>query len=572
MRVLMPVHWGWLVVAFLLDGATCSGVDPVSISTVPTGSSLVEAQFSTDSTLLRLQLAASYKQSAHRFLHLGDNTKAIACFTAARAWLRGCEATSPVYDQCVVGAAEVLASLGGLVINMDTPAACCAGREVFAWVRDRPDLWGMARETLASMSIWRACPALHSLTPAGVEHFSTLACTPLALARNAETIISSFDYTQGELFGDRTDVPYASAAHDLELVPRFRFTSELWDYGRGGHELKQHIDEPTRAYIDHRNISLGFTEMFHSCLPLQTPSHPLFALVPKTKHFLCVWRRHVELFSMVSAIFMSTLDIDKHGSGRAGLPRSRPKLHVLGEDPRLFEFRGRHYFSMQRVTEEVGHRYSETSVEQVFRNFLVDAETGRTVLLKKPDLGAPYACSFAPDGKNWTPFIYEGELYFIYMILPLAILKCDMITGDCDWVPTPRSEGKVEEVGALRGGSFAKVFNGRSLVGFGHATLSSAQHSPFLFVIDMVTYQMELSFMDPGTRSTPFYGFTYMDPTSFWQEDEGDGTVKTYVMCTLRAAPDYLSFDQAHHQTVIFEARSSLLGRVSSDVSYGAGC
>ena len=180
--------------------------------------------------------------------------------------------------------------------------------------------------------------------------------------------------------------------------------------------------------------------------------------------------------------------------------------------------------------------------------------------------------SFAPDGKNWTPFIYEGELYFIYMILPLALLKCDMITGDCDWVPTPRSEGKVEEVGALRGGSFAKVFNGRSLVGFGHATLSSAQHSPFLFVIDMVTYQMELSFMDPGTRSTPFYGFTYMDPTSFWQEDEGDGTVKTYVMCTLRAAPDYLSFDQAHHQTVIFEARSSLLGRVSSDVSYGAGC
>ena len=35
--------------------------------------------------------------------------------------------------------------------------------------------------------------------------------------------------------------------------------------------------------------------------------------------------------------------------------------------------------------------------------------------------------------------------------------------------------------------------------------------------------------------------------------------VKTYVMCTLRAAPDYLSFDQSHHQTIIFQAESKLL-------------
>ena len=100
----------------------------------------------------------------------------------------------------------------------------------------------------------------------------------------------------------------------------------------------------------------------------------------------------MELFSMVSAIFISTLDMHLRESGRLGLPKSHPNLLVLGEDPRLFEFRGRHYFSMQRVTEEVGHRYSETSGEQAFRNFLVDAETGRTVLLKKPDMGEPYVC------------------------------------------------------------------------------------------------------------------------------------------------------------------------------------
>lgn len=178
--------------------------------------------------------------------------------------------------------------------------------------------------------------------------------------------------------------------------------------------------------------------------------------------------------------------------------------------------------------------------------------------------------SFAPDGKNWTPFVHKDELYFIYTMLPFTLLKCDVLSGDCSWIPTPQSENHGDQVGALRGGSYARVFNDRSLVGFGHATLSSAQHSPFLFVLDLVTFKMQLSFMDSRMRSTPFSGFSYMDPTSFWQEEEevevadakDEGTrisVRTFVMCTLRASPDYLSFDQSHHQTIIFEAQSSLL-------------
>ena len=87
----------------------------------------------------------------------------------------------------------------------------------------------------------------------------------------------------------------------------------------------------------------------------------------------------MELFSMVSAIFTSTLDMHLRESGRLGLLKSHPNLLVLGEDPRSFRIPRPALFFMQRVTEEVGHRYSETSAEQVFRNFLVDAETGRTV-------------------------------------------------------------------------------------------------------------------------------------------------------------------------------------------------
>ena len=155
-------------------------------------------------------------------------------------------------------------------------------------------------------------------------------------------------------------------------------------------------------------------------------------------------------------------------------------------------------------------------------------------------------------------------------MLPLTLLKCDVFTGDCIWVPVKSPEKQLSDVGALRGGSYAKVFNERKLVGFGHATLSSAQHSPFLFILDLIDFKMELSFMEPKMRSTPFSGFSYMDPTSFWQEEEevevadakDEGTrisVRTFVMCTLRASPDYLSFDQSHHQTVIFQAESKLL-------------
>lgn len=159
-------------------------------------------------------------------------------------------------------------------------------------------------------------------------------------------------------------------------------------------------------------------------------------------------------------------------------------------------------------------------------------------------------------------------------MLPLTLLKCDVFTGDCIWVPVKSPEKQLSDVGALRGGSYAKVFNERKLVGFGHATLSSAQHSPFLFILDLIDFKMELSFMEPKMRSTPFSGFSYMDPTSFWQEIqsekqvygenqitpvESQKVVKTYVMCTLRAAPDYLSFDQSHHQTIIFQAESKLL-------------
>jgi hypothetical protein len=192
------------------------------------------------------------------------------------------------------------------------------------------------------------------------------------------------------------------------------------------------------------------------------------------------------------------------------------------------------------------------------------------------------------------------------------------------------------------------------VIGFGHATLSSAQHTAFFFAINLECLgpnrvdpssssssssscdnnredpnrdsshgrgggkrfergrendPLSLSFMPAHSYATPFAGFSYMDPTSFWissssssssssqenqsggggggggggnfaqlktttttkeeEEEEGGGGgegegMRLFVMCTLRAAPDYLSFDPSHHQTVIFEAKTDLLDMILS--------
>ena len=369
-----------------------SDLNMLSINVVPSISSVHETEFSTDPTVLRTQLAMSYMHSAHRFLHIGDNTKAIACYAASRGWLRGCTPSSTGFGRCIVLAINTLLNLGELIFGIDRMAACCAGREVLTWSRGHPPIWQQSRDSLIHLKLWHSCPSLNQMTPQNTESYDQLKCKPLALAMNAESIISSVDYSQSDLFENRTDVPYRSAAKDLRLTPIFRFTPEQWDYGIGDAQLIKRIEEPMRVYIERRNLSLGFTEMFHSCIPLGQIHTTVFPSSNPKPTLFCAWRRHMELLSMVSAIFVSTLDMNRLRPGKVDLPKSRPKLLVTGEDPRLFRFRGKFFFSMQRVTDEVGHRYSDASAEQVFRNYLVEVDTGRTILLKKPAQGDPYVC------------------------------------------------------------------------------------------------------------------------------------------------------------------------------------
>ncbi|KAI5958368.1 hypothetical protein KGF57_002725 [Candida theae] len=64
---------------------------------------------------------------------------------------------------------------------------------------------------------------------------------------------------------------------------------------------------------------------------------------------------------------------------------------------------------------------------------------------------------YAKIEKNWTPFISPNEeshnkLKFIYSLVPLEVLVCDIDTAVCDFLQNPQKKKK-DYVGALRGGT-----------------------------------------------------------------------------------------------------------------------
>ena len=607
----------WMLVSWAALLVVGIGAQRSAISSVPgyAGDDDPPLVLPLESVELRLRMATSYMATADRFLIVGDNTKALACNAAARAWLNSCFEDGPSPEQglrCAAAAAQAAINLATLAKAFDPRAMCCHGQEALAWVQGRPLLRNHVWSILEKMGVVPACPSLASgnhFEEHGPRLSQNLGCDLIPLAVNAEEIISTFRLSQGELFESRhPDVPYQNATgrdpavngfishpplHDLRLEPLRRFSSGQWNYVGNNSELMAMLSINALRRLDEVNITLGAADMFHSCIP---SNGKVFG---GSGHLMCVWRRHLELFSMTQGIFLARHNWHQ----RETSPREVPLLRSAGEDPRFFWYRGRPYYSIQQMTSEQGKQWNAQTAEGVFRNFLVDAGTGQVVQLRLPSddttepayirrrLKKHQGSSFTPEGKNWTPLVYQGQLLFFFTLLPLRVLHCDPETGTCQWwwpenydlnseIETdPGSVGEEQkDVGALRGGSAAVIVPGGDgteshvAIGFGHATLSSAQHSIFLYAVDMKTLRIRLAFMDPASEATPFAGFSYLDPTSFWTEDSniemasgGKVRQRVLVMCTLRAAPDYLSFDPAHHQTLIFEAQSSLLEGILDD-------
>lgn len=111
--------------------------------------------------------------------------------------------------------------------------------------------------------------------------------------------------------------------------------------------------------------------------------------------------------------------------------------------------------------------------------------------------------------KNWTPFVYDGELYLIYSLTPHRILRYLPGTGSCETFSTTSSQISWPW-GALRGGTQAYLIDGKYM-SFFHSSIDMAtvhskgkniQH----YLIGAYTFSSEPPFEITSVSPEPIVG------------------------------------------------------------------
>lgn len=82
-----------------------------------------------------------------------------------------------------------------------------------------------------------------------------------------------------------------------------------------------------------------------------------------------------------------------------------------------------------------------------------------------PEIVVPLVYPSNRIEKNWMPFVFKDELFFIYQINPHVILKCDIHTGQC--IKIAETVNNCIPSG-LRGGTPPKQLNKDYYITFGH--------------------------------------------------------------------------------------------------------
>lgn len=183
------------------------------------------------------------------------------------------------------------------------------------------------------------------------------------------------------------------------------------------------------------------------------------------------------------------------------------KVLGSGEDPRPFFWMDSPCVSAPSYTREHGH-VNKIYVHKLRKWF--------TLILPKK----------MKAGKNWAPFVWNGDLHFVHSYSPFRVLKARFLSEHDDFmvldvvaehrIPTPKSFDRFSK---FRGGSNALQWGGR-ILGIGHTNERQGRasdtmiHRPFLFV-----YQPK--------RSVTYYAIDYdfpeefkiVDPTSLFVEN-----------------------------------------------------
>jgi hypothetical protein len=121
-----------------------------------------------------------------------------------------------------------------------------------------------------------------------------------------------------------------------------------------------------------------------------------------------------------------------------------------------------------------------------------------------------------PFGKNWVPFLKDGELFSIHGLDPFVILKIDTKTGIAKDIYYKNinfsSKANYDKYSIFRGGTNAIVYKKR-LYGFGHATLARYKHYPFLWEFKFDSESLRITFQNELFAKD---SFNIIDPTSLF--------------------------------------------------------
>jgi hypothetical protein len=157
-------------------------------------------------------------------------------------------------------------------------------------------------------------------------------------------------------------------------------------------------------------------------------------------------------------------------------------------------------------------------------------------------------------GKNWQPYLLDGELFAVHEMAPFRVLRIDVESGLAR-VAEERDVGFnlysfYEPYPMFRGGSNA-LAQGSEVIGLGRTTSQRYRHQPFLWHLqskERLSVEFSSFFHDFNKR-----GYNIIDPTSIFFQGED---LMVGLCCSER--------DWAHAQTV-----TNLLLRFSPGGSSG---
>jgi len=155
----------------------------------------------------------------------------------------------------------------------------------------------------------------------------------------------------------------------------------------------------------------------------------------------------------------------------------------LGEDPRGFDLMG--------IPACFSIRFNE--IERFVPQLYIKGDIGWDCLRMK--MGENLSV-----GKNWSPFVYNDEVYFVHEFSPFRVLKLEGDTVNTMFVAELESEiMPIDNYSILRGGSNGLQISETTVVGFGHTNkasnvndINTIIHRPFMWSVNMQTQKVDI--------------------------------------------------------------------------------